>query len=765
MNSASQVETKNQNVSTDKKIEILEGYIERMSVYNENFYVLNIFTNNEEHKRIVGVSQIELMEHEYYEFTVEEKMHPKYGRGLHLLNVEKKQPIDKKNIIKILHSTIKGVGKKSAEKIYNELGEQTLIDLTKDPKIIYSIKGISSKIKDSIFNHFNEMSEQNEYLIKLQEMGLSYNEAYEFLAKIQTQISEDEDGNTLNPVEIIEKNPYIIRYELKRVGFLKCDFIARKIGFPKSHPIRIEECIYHILMEEEQSGDVCVEKDRLLLKLQIYLGLPIVQIESIIQDIEMQKEVQFEYFNGDIYLKKNSFMEEAITNKLQEIHKTSGKISNLSDNIEEDIEELEEIERNNNPQFKSLHPKQKEAIEVGFTSNMALLSGGPGTGKTTILRFIIELCKKYKLSYILCAPTGMASKKMAISTGEEAKTMHRTLEVDMSTGQQEFLRNENNPFDADMIIIDECSMIDMTLFYNFLKAVPNESKFLLIGDPDQLPSVGAGKIFDDLIQAEVFPHVHLSKIYRQGKNSMIVENAHRINNQEPMLLQHNDDFINDFYFINMKDVKQVAKYIKELASFRLNSKGYDSFNDIQVLLPRKKGELGVLEYNFELQAALNPPSESKKEVVFRNRWIFREGDKVMQLANNQDKDIFNGDVGFITKIYDDNTVEVDFSLSYMEEKVVEYSYEDLEELILAYSCTVHKSQGSEYKVVIMPIIEDDYMMLYKKLVYTAITRGRELVILVGDYSVLANNLYIRTEKERNSNLAFRLKTLYNEIDA
>lgn len=729
---------------------LIEGFVERYKRYNNNFYILKILTNKEEYKTVTGNTELKIEEHQYYQFTVQVKMHPKYGKQYNFTNLEEKQPQDKGNIIKIFQRNFKGVGKKTATIIYDTLGEDALKSLLLDPKLIFTVP-VKQNIKDTIYQHFNDINNQNEQLIKLQEMGLSYTESFELF----TQLKELTD----NVVNEVKQNPYIIRTYLRKVGFIKCDFIAKKIGFPRNHPIRLEECISHLLMEAEQSGDVCIEINDFFRKMQIFLSLPIVEIKSIIQNIELSKEVAYEYYDEFIYSKRTGYIETNIAYKLRKIHRENTKF--LIPNIDEEITLLEDEEKLKNKNFKGLHHLQREAIKYFFQNNFSLLSGGPGTGKTTILRFIIRLCKKFKISFILCAPTGMASKKMSISTSEKAKTIHRTLECDMSTGVLEFLRNENNFLSADVIIIDECSMIDMYLFFYTLKAIDVKTKVMLVGDPDQLPSVGPGKILNDLIEANVFPHVHLEKIYRQGKNSMIVENAYRINNEEPLLLKPDDDLIRDFFFIQSNNDEKVAEIIKDLVNHRLESykTELNKAVDIQILTPRKEGLLGVFEYNKTMQQVLNPPHISKREIIFKNKFLYREGDKVMQLFNNIDKDIYNGDIGFIKSIQH-NEIIIDYSIFSDEEKIISYTLEELDEIILAYCCTVHKSQGSEYKIVIMPIIQEDYMMLYKKLVYTAITRGKEMVILVGDISVLNNNLYTRRDKTRITNLKKKLVTIY-----
>ncbi len=742
-------------MTTEQNVSTIEGYVERMNVYNESFYVLTVFTSDDEHKRIVGNTDKKIEEQGYYTFTVVEKMHPRYGKGFHFIEVEKTNPVDKKNIIKILKSNIKGVGDKSALKIYETLGEETLSSLAENPKIVYDVS-ISKKAQTAIFEHFNEMNSEKEQLLKLQGMGLSDSQAYDILFKMKEIEIE-------NPVEQIKENPYVLRELLKNknFGFWQCDFVGKKIGFPKNHPIRIEECTYHILREALQSGDVCISKLDFNKKMQIYLGLPLIEIQSIKEDIELSKEVEYEYYNDFMYLKSVSYIEQSIAFRLAKIHMADAV---EYETLEEDITKLIEKERVDTPGFQDLHPNQKDAIKMVFQNNLSILSGGPGTGKTTILKFIINLCKKYDLTFKLAAPTGMASKKMSLATNQEAKTIHRALECDMSSGHQEFLRNEDNPFEEDIIIVDESSMVDIFMFLSFLQAVGKNTKLVIIGDPDQLPSVGAGKIFDDIIRSNKFPHVHLSKIYRQGKNSMIVENAYRINNQQEILMKPTDDFVEDFYFVQMPNEKDVAQYIKELVSFRLkDSKGFDPMTDIQILLPRKKGELGVLEYNPVLQQAINPPSPDKNEITFKSRWIFREQDKVMQTSNNPEKEVFNGDIGYIQTIdLRSKTVTVDFSDKY-NERLVDYTYEELEEIMLAYSISVHKSQGSEYPVVLMPVIQSDYMMLYKELVYTAVTRGRQLVMLIGDKTVLDANLYAREEQGRNSNLSLRIEKVFEEF--
>ncbi|PAD67767.1 hypothetical protein CHH83_17255 [Bacillus sp. 7586-K] len=714
------------------------GSVVQINPYNNDFCTLKVKTVEGEKFQLGGkvANQVEL--HNHYSFSYEKvkKGHRLFNQ---IINMIKVNPSEKDSIIKFLIDNIEGVGRKSAEKVYDILGDRTLNDLTDRPDIIDFI-GLGKKTSNAIKTYFKDSSEKKELLIQLQDMHLSYNESFTLIKKMQDEKIEDIVG-------VIKSNPYIISHYINNIGFLKCEEIARTIGFPVEHPIRIEECLYHILREEEQSGNSCVNSKILIRQMAQVLELKEENVQLILNDIELSKDVSYEKYNEDIYLKRNLYIENNIAHHLYKIENEYMSEINI-DNVFNEIQS----------EGIALNIEQKQAVKMVFNNKVSLLSGGPGTGKTTTLKAILHIAKRKGLKYILAAPTGKASSKMEAATGEQAKTIHKTLEADLSTGVLQFKRNKNNYINADIIIIDESSMIDMFLFYNLIQAVNPKSRILFVGDTDQLPSVLAGKVFMDLISSNAFAHTKLKKIYRQGKDSLIVKNAHLLNSGKLMTL-HDVNCIKDFFFVE-KSEEEIGDYIKELIGYRLTASfGYHPSNDIQVLLPRKKGDLGVEKLNRQLQSILNPKSKDKSEITFRGT-VFRVGDKVMQILNNEKKDVFNGDEGYI-KYIDSESKEIVVEFTF--NKLVTYHKEEFEEIMLSYSITVHKSQGSEYPVVILPIAKENEAMIRKKLVYTAMTRAKEKLILVGNKEVLYRGVYELVEQERHTNLDSIIKEQFGLI--
>ncbi len=560
--------------------------------------------------------------------------------------------------------------------------------------------------------------------------------------------------------QIVKENPYKLAEDIYGIGFKLADSIAEKTGISKDHPHRIMSAITYVLNQAAVDGHVFLAKSELASRTVELLGVEIEYIDHILLELQMKDSVKVKEHENEevIYLSHYYQMEEYCGHKVCQLLTHEVQKTVHVDKLIKSYERHEEIE---------LDVVQREAITFGSRYPFFVLTGGPGTGKTTTINGLIYLFEEEGLSINLAAPTGRAAKRMTETTGYEAKTIHRLLEINFTgdDSRQTFERNEDYPLECDVLILDEASMIDITLFYYVLKAVPLGCRVILVGDKDQLPSVGAGNVLRDLIHMNcLVPTIVLEKIYRQAEKSAIVLNAHKIHQGEMVEYRNKEDF----FFIRRTQGRQILDEIISLAKVRLPKYTGISFTEgIQVLTPMRKGLLGVDQLNLALQKALNPTDKKKAEKVYRNI-VFREGDKVMQIRNNysltwkivseynvridEGVGIFNGDMGTIVDInHYSETVKVEFD----DMKLVSYEFSQLDELELAYSVTIHKSQGSEYPIVIIPLFKGPSMLLSRNLLYTAVTRAKQMVVLVGDQRILEHMIDNNREIHRNSTL-FRM---------
>lgn len=643
---------------------------------------------------------------------------PKYGRQFKAAMCERSMPETESEISAYLGSgVIKGLGPAIAKKIVKQFGIEALDIIDNDCMQLTVIKGITSDKALYISNEYHKITGVNEVIKFLGE----YNFGPAHAISVWSAFEHDS-------IKQIKTNPYILCTSGIDIDFRSVDRMAADLGFDAENSDRVRAGIVYVLHENANAGHTCLPTEKLRESVCDNLGIERRQFESCLDDCE-EKDwvVRITLGNREfVYLPEYYLAETYIAKKLAFMLRTSAQ-------YEKDYsDEIRGVEFSENIQYEDL---QRAAISACLTGSVFILTGGPGTGKTTTLNGVIKILKAQKKRILLCAPTGRAAKRMSDLTGEPARTIHRLLEVDFNAkGELKFKRNETNPLPADVVIADEMSMVDALLMCSLVRAIKPTSKFIMVGDSNQLPSVGAGNVLKDLIASHYIPSVELKEIFRQAAQSLIVTNAHRIVNGEFPVL---DDRQNDFFFMNKSLESDIAGLVIQLAKQRLpDTYGFSPIDDIQVLCPTKMGMAGTKELNKQLQSALNPPSQNKAELKFFDV-IFRTGDKVMQTKNDYDvlwtknnekgSGIFNGDIGIIRSVdrFSQN-VTIDF-----EGRVAIYTSEMLRRLEHAYAITIHKSQGSEYDAVIIPITAFTHNLLYRNLLYTGVTRAKKMIIVIG----------------------------------
>ena len=643
---------------------------------------------------------------------------PKYGRQFKAAMCERSMPETESEISAYLGSgVIKGLGPAIAKKIVKQFGTEALDIIDNDCMQLTVIKGITSDKALYISNEYHKITGVNEVIKFLGE----YNFGPAHAISVWSAFEHDS-------IKQIKTNPYILCTSGIDIDFRSVDRMAADLGFDAENSDRVRAGIVYVLHENANAGHTCLPTEKLRESVCDNLGIERRQFESCLDDCE-EKEWVVRITLGKrefVYLPEYYLAETYIAKKLAFMLRTSAQ-------YEKDYsDEIRGVEFSENIQYEDL---QRAAISACLTGSVFILTGGPGTGKTTTLNGVIKILKAQKKRILLCAPTGRAAKRMSDLTGEPARTIHRLLEVDFTAkGELKFKRNETNPLPADVVIADEMSMVDTLLMCSLVRAIKPTSKFIMVGDSNQLPSVGAGNVLKDLIASHYIPSVELKEIFRQAAQSLIVTNAHRIVNGEFPVL---DDRQNDFFFMNKSLESDIAELVIQLAKQRLpDTYGFSPIDDIQVLCPTKMGMAGTKELNKQLQSALNPPSQNKAELKFFDV-IFRTGDKVMQTKNDYDvlwtknnekgSGIFNGDIGIIRSVdrFSQN-VTIDF-----EGRVAIYTSEMLRRLEHAYAITIHKSQGSEYDAVIIPITAFTHNLLYRNLLYTGVTRAKKMIIDIG----------------------------------
>lgn len=686
------------------------------------------------------------------------KVDAKYGRQFLAESWEETMPATVFGIEKYLGSgLIKGVGPKFAKKIVQQFGTDTLEIIETDMQRLLEVPGIGKKRVDKIAESWERQKEIKNVMLFLQDHGVST----AFAAKIYRQYGNES-------ISKVKENPFRLADDIWGIGFKTADSIAMKLGIGKEAFIRLRSGIMYTLSELADEGHVYAERDQLIKKASALLEAEdtsiIMTMDQMLKDEELIRErIMVPQFAPDevipedaakeiekecIYLPPFYFAEVGVANKLKKLSAEPAadrlwvslmKARQDTGNPELSVD-VEKIQNTVNMEYDEV---QVEAIRRAATAKVLVLTGGPGTGKTTTTQGIIAAYRAFGLHILLAAPTGRAAKRMTEATGLEAKTIHRLLEFKPPEGYQ---KNEETPLEGDVLIVDECSMIDIVLMNALMKAIPPHMRLILVGDIDQLPSVGAGNVLRDVIDSEVFPVVRLTRIFRQAQTSRIIMNAHKINaGQMPDTSNGKNT---DFFFMTQEDPEEVAKKIVELVHKKLPGYYRTSASQIQVLTPMQRGVVGATNLNMALQEALNPQGEGLR----RSGFVYRPNDKVMQIKNNYDKEVFNGDIGIIESVdMQDRTLLVNF-----DGRSIEYDATELDELVHAYATTIHKAQGSEYPIVVMPVLMNHYMMLQRNLIYTGITRAKKILVMVGTKKALSYAVRNMTVTKRNTLLKERL---------
>jgi len=656
--------------------------------------------------------------------------HPKFGEQFKVVFCQTTTPATVYGIEKYLGSgLIKGIGPVMAKRIVKVFKEATLDVIETEIDKLADVAGIGKKRIGMIKKAWEDQREIRAVMIFLQSHGVSSGYAAKIFKKY---------GN--EAIKIVQENPYRLATDIFGIGFITADKIAEKLGFAKDSDLRAAAGILYVLHELTDEGHVFYPYEPLITKCKEMLdidreitvnaiGAVAVDKQIVIEDLN-QDNTEFQENNKAVYLAGYHVAEKNLANRLKTLINSAPAIRKIdSEKAIQWVQEKLSI---------TLADKQIEAVQMPAENKVMVITGGPGTGKTTIINAILKIFSTIKTRIMLAAPTGRAAKRMSEATGHEAKTIHRMLEYNMRKGG--FQKNEESPLDCDLLIIDEASMIDMLLMHHLLKAIPVAATFIMVGDVNQLPSVGAGNVLKDIIDSSIIPVVQLNEIFRQAKESSIIVNAHKINEGIIPNLKASPEKLDDFYFIEQEEPEKALEMIIHLVRQGIPKRfGFDSVNDIQVLSPMHRGTVGAGNLNVELQKALNPGEEG----VLRGGRLFRVNDKIMQIVNNYDKEVYNGDIGRISSI-DEEEKEVKVIV---DDREIVYDYSDLDELVHAYAVSIHKSQGSEYPAVVIPILIQHYMLLQRNLLYTGVTRGKKLVIIVGTKKAMAiavkNN---RTEK-------------------
>lgn len=651
------------------------------------------------------------------------KIDRKYGKQFIVQSFEEVMPATVYGIEKYLGSgLVKGIGPKFAQLIVRQFGTDTIEVIETDIERLYEVPGIGKKRVEKIRESWEKQKDIKNVMLFLQGYGVST----AYAAKIYRCYGKES-------IDKVNENPYRLADDIWGIGFKTADGIANKMGYEKNDLRRCKSGLTYTLSQLSDEGHVYAEQEQLL---KSAMELLEADQDPIVQAMKEMVETEQLIMDGDvIYLPPFYYAEIGTANNLKGLMNCMGKkAAPIQPN-------MEAITLQTGIEYDEV---QVAAIRQAVNSKVMVLTGGPGTGKTTTTQGIIAALKTMGYSILLAAPTGRAAKRMSEATGMEAKTIHRLLEYNPADG---YKHNDENPLEGDVLIVDECSMIDILLMNNLVKALPETMHLILVGDIDQLPSVGAGNVLRDIIDSERVPVVRLTRIFRQAQTSRIVMSAHAINEGKFPDISNGKD--TDFFFIKNDDADAVATAIVDLVKNRL-PKGYHMpLSKIQVLTPMQRGVVGSANLNLILQEALNPT----KEGLSRGGYNFRKGDRVMQIRNNYDKEVFNGDLGYIESVnQEDRTLMVNF-----EERLVEYEVSELDELSLAYATTIHKAQGSEYPIVVMPVLMKHYVMLQRNLIYTGITRAKKVCVLIGSTKALAYAIHNLTVSNRNTKLKERLQ--------
>jgi len=713
----------------------LAGLVERVTFHNEQngFCVLRLKVKGErELITLIGHAPA-VSPGEYASASGNWVTDREHGRQFRAVFVKISPPTTLTGIERYLGSgMVKGIGPVYAGKLVQAFGMAVFDVIEQTPQRLREIPGIGEVRAKKITSGWTDQKIIRSIMVFLHANGVSTSRA----VRIFRTYGQD-------AIKIVSENPYCLARDIRGIGFLSADTIAQKIGIAKDSPLRAQAGISYALSEASAQGHCGLPYTEL-----VPLAIKLLEIPETVIEMAIAQEISSEVLFPDtvdnqpcVFMASLYFAEQSIAAQIRRLKTSTTTLPTFdADKAIPWVEEKLSIH---------LADSQKKAIRLSLTSKLLVITGGPGVGKTTLVNSILTIMKAKDVRPLLCAPTGRAAKRLSESTGLEAKTIHRLLEINPLSGQ--FKRNEDNPLDCDLLVADECSMIDVPLANQLLKAVATSTAMIIVGDVDQLPSVGPGQFLADLIDSGSVPVIRLTEVFRQAASSRIVRSAHQINQGTyPSMPEKGEE--SDFYFIAADEPEAITQTVVDLVQTRLPKKfGYDAVRDIQVLCPMNRGVTGARGLNQALQAALNPPGEGSID-KFGNK--FSLGDKVMQIENNYDRDVFNGDIGLVTGIdQDEDELEVTF-----DGRVVSYPFGELDELVLCYATTIHKSQGSEYPVVVIPISTQHYMMLKRNLIYTGITRGKKLVVLVGQKRALAMAVKGKQVERRWSKLKERLLT-------
>ncbi|QUI21446.1 ATP-dependent RecD-like DNA helicase [Vallitalea pronyensis] len=739
--------------------EVIEGIVEEIIYRNDNNgYCVCVVALEDDDVTCVG-TMVGVSEGEQLRAVGTYVKHHTYGHQFQIESYQSFIPKDRHAVLRYLSSgAIKGIGPGLAKRIVKKFGDDAFRIIEEEPETLATVKGISEKKAQEVAMVFYEQREMRKNIIFLQEYGISLT----YAIKIHNRYKE-------RTMDVISNNPYKLAEDIFGIGFKMADDIALNMGVDKFSIHRIKAGLMFILNRATTEGHVYVPRDELIEKAEAMLDAAYELLDQALLEMQIEKSVISKIVDEEVITYSMTYYHVEL-NVARKLYDLSGYDYDLPEDTEK---EIEAIEKDSDIYFDAY---QREAIKEGLTNGVLIVTGGPGTGKTTTINSMIDLLEKQGLDVLLAAPTGRAAKRMTEATGRQAQTIHRLLEISFmkeDDRNNRFEKNEDNPLECDVLIVDEVSMVDVVLMNSLLKAVIPGTRLILVGDKDQLPSVGPGNVLKDMIESDRIKVVKLEKVFRQARESAIVMNAHLINKGEHVDLTNRKS---DFFYIKRATTGGILDEIKTLIKTRLPKFAKCSaYEGIQVLAPMRKGILGIENLNKELQATLNPPHKDKNEREFRSM-IFREGDKVMQIKNNynlawqiknsyqytidEGLGVFNGDIGKIIEINAySNKVKVQFE----DNKVVQYEYAGLEELELAYAVTIHKSQGSEYPVVVIPLLTGPSMLLIRNLLYTAVTRAKKYVVIVGLDSTIYQMIDNDKEIERYTTLKLRIQEIFDTM--